>query len=87
MSGLIESGRYLRLRTVLKDRPGTLTELTRIVADQRANIYGIQHDRTARDIGMGSAEVELDLETRGHDHVDRLVDALEAHGYPVEILV
>ncbi|MFD1513088.1 threonine ammonia-lyase [Halomarina rubra] len=87
MSGLIESGRYLRLRTVLKDQPGTLTELTRIVADQRANIYGIQHDRTARDIGMGSAEVEIDLETRGHEHVARLVDALEDRGYPVEILV
>ncbi|MFC5971289.1 threonine ammonia-lyase [Halomarina salina] len=87
MSGLIESGRYLRIRTVLKDQPGTLTELSRVIADQRANIYGIQHDRTARDIGMGSAEVEIDLETRGHDHVDRLVDALEEHGYPVEILV
>jgi threonine dehydratase len=87
MSGLIESGRYLRIRTVLKDQPGTLNELTRIVADQRANIYGIQHDRTARDIGMGSAEVELDLETRGHDHVDALVDALEDRGYPVEVLV
>jgi threonine dehydratase len=87
MSGLIESGRYLRIRTVLKDQPGTLTELTHVIADQRANIYGIQHDRTARDIGMGSAEVEIDLETRGHDHVDRLVEALEASGYPVEILV
>ena len=87
MSGLIESGRYLRIRTVLKDQPGTLTELSRVIADQRANIYGIQHDRTARDIGMGSAEVEIDLETRGHDHVDRLVDALEERGYPVEILV
>jgi len=87
MSGLIESGRYLRLRTVLKDQPGTLTELTRVIADQRANIYGIQHDRTARDIGMGSAEVEIDLETRGHEHVARLVDALEERGYPVEILV
>jgi threonine dehydratase len=87
MRGLIQSGRYLRIRTVLKDRPGTLQELTSVIAENRANIYGIQHDRTARDIGMSSAEVELDLETRGHDHVDRLIDALEDSGYPVEVLV
>ena len=87
MRGLIQSGRYLRIRTILKDRPGTLRELTTVIAESRANVYGIQHDRTARDIGMSSAEVEIDLETRGHDHVDQLIDALEEHGYPVEVLV
>lgn len=87
MRGLVQSGRYVKLKTVLKDRPGALMELTRIIADNRANVYGIQHDRTARDIGMGSAEVVLDLETRGPDHVDQLVDSLENNGYPVETLV
>jgi threonine dehydratase len=35
---------------------------------------------------MNAAEVELDLETRGHDHVAELLAALEAHGYAVEVL-
>jgi len=86
MRGLVRSGRYLRIRTVLEDRPGALEHLAGLLADQRANVYAIQHDRTARDIGVGDAEVELDLETRGHDHVERLVDALEDSGYPVEVL-
>jgi threonine dehydratase len=30
--------------------------------------------------------VEIDLETRGHDHVDRLLDALESAGYEIEVL-
>jgi threonine dehydratase len=84
--GLVQTGRYLRLRTVLEDRPGALEELTEIIADHRANIYAIQHDRTSRDVAMNDAEVELDLETRGPDHVDDLVAALEEHGYPVEVL-
>ncbi|UPM44016.1 threonine ammonia-lyase [Halocatena salina] len=87
MRGLVQSGRYVKLKTVLKDRPGALMDLTRIIADNRANVYGIQHDRTARDIGMGSAEVVLDLETRGPDHVDQLIDSLEENGYPIEMLV
>jgi threonine dehydratase len=85
--GLVETGRYLRLRTVLHDRPGALEELVGVLADAEANIYAIRHDRTSRDVAMNDAEVELDLETRGPDHVDRVVDALEAHGYAVEVLV
>ncbi|MFC6837018.1 threonine ammonia-lyase [Halomarina ordinaria] len=87
MRGLIERGRYLRLKTVLTDEPGALRRLATVIAEERANIYAIQHDRTARDVGMSSAEVELDLETRGHDHVEHLIDVLESKGYPVEVLL
>jgi threonine dehydratase len=84
--GLVQTGRYLRLRTVLEDRPGALEELTDVLATNRANIYAIRHDRTSRDVAMNDAEVELDLETRGPDHVEKLVAALEARGYAVEVL-
>jgi threonine dehydratase len=85
--GLVETGRYIKIRTVLKDRPGSLEELLGIVADARANIYAIQHDRTSRDIGMSDTEVELDLETRGPDHVEELLSAIRDAGYDVEMLV
>jgi len=84
--GMIETGRYLRIRTVLPDRPGALDALVDIISEQEANIYAIQHDRTSRDVSMDAAEVEIDLETRGHDHVERLLDALEAAGYEIEVL-
>ncbi len=87
MRGLVERGRYLRIRTVLKDRPGALLDLAGLLVDHRTNIYAIEHDRTSKDIAMSAAEVELDLETRGHDHVHELLDALEAEGYEVEVLV
>jgi threonine dehydratase len=86
MRGLVETGRYVKLRTVLKDRPGALDDLIDVIADHRANIYAIQHDRTSRDIGMNAAEVELDLETRGHEHVAELVAGMRERGYEVELL-
>ncbi|UTF54613.1 threonine ammonia-lyase [Natronosalvus rutilus] len=85
--GLIETGRYLKIQTVLKDQPGALEELLAIISGHRANIYAIQHDRTSRDIKMSDTEVEIDLETRGHDHVEELLEAIEDHGYAVEVLV
>ena len=86
MRGLVETGRYVKIRTVLKDRPGALDDLLDVISEQRANIYGIQHDRTSRDIAMNAAEVELDLETRGTDHVEQLLDALREEGFDVELL-
>ena len=85
--GLVERGRFLRVRTVLKDRPGALQELVDLLAENRTNIYAIEHDRASKDIAVNAAEVELDLETRGHEHVAELLDAIEAAGYEVEVLV
>jgi threonine dehydratase len=85
--GLVEDGRYLKLKTVLKDRPGALEGLIEIIADARANIYGIRHERTSLDMSLDGVEVELDLETRGHEHVAELIAELEAHEYAVEVLV
>ena len=87
MRGLVETGRYLRLRTALADQPGSLERLIGIISAERANIYAIQHDRTTRDTGMTATEVEIDLETRGEDHVAGLLDELETNGYDVDVLV
>ncbi|AUV80490.1 threonine ammonia-lyase [Salinigranum rubrum] len=87
MRGLVETGRYLRIRTVLKDRPGALLHLTEILVDHRTNIHAIHHDRTSKDVAMNAAEVEIDLETRGGPHVDDLLADLRDHGYEVEVLV
>ncbi|MEF8853344.1 MAG: threonine ammonia-lyase [Haloarculaceae archaeon] len=87
MRGLVQTGRYLRLRTTLKDRPGELERLVEVISEHRANIYAIEHDRAAKDVAMNDAEVELDLETRGPDHVEELLDALDEAGYEVDVLV
>jgi len=84
--GLIRTGRYLQIRTVLKDRPGALEALLEILSDHRANVLAVDHDRASRDVEMNAAEVELDVETRGTDHVETLLSALREEGYEVEVL-
>jgi len=70
--GLVETGRYLKIKTVLKDRPGALDDLLDIFTEQRVNIYAIHHDHTSRNVEMSDTEVELELEMRGPDHVDEV---------------
>jgi len=86
MRGLVETGRYLKIRTELKDRPGSLEQLIGIIAAEKANIYAVRHDRTSRKIALNATEVEIDLEMRGPDHVDSLLGELRGAGYDVEVL-
>mgnify|MGYP000627913118 CR=1 FL=1 len=85
LRGLVETGRYLKIRTVLPDRPGALVELAELISEARANIYAVSHDRTSRDVAMDDAEIEVEIETRGPDHVEALLSRLEAAGYEVEV--
>jgi len=84
--GLVETGRYLRIRTVLEDRPGALLGLAGVIAERDANISAIHHDRTSRDVALDDAEVEIDIETKGPEHVEELLAALREAGYEVEVL-
>ena len=87
MRGLVETGRYLRIRTMLRDRPGQLERLVEVISDARANIHAIEHDRAGKDVAMNAAEVELDLETRGPEHAAELLESLRSEGYEVDVLV
>jgi threonine dehydratase len=81
--GLVKDGRLVRLMVTLADRPGALAKLTQIVATQRANVVEIHHNRMFSRSSLGDTNVELVLETRGHDHIAELVGELEAKGYAV----
>ena len=83
--GLVDRGRFVKLRTVMKDRPGALEEFLDIVAESGANIYEINHDRARQSFAIDATEIELDLETRGHEHVEAMLEKLRNAGFQVEV--
>jgi len=86
LRGMIQLGRYLKIRTVLHDQPGALEGLIEIIADKGANIYEIHHERASREIGMSDTSVELELETHGPEHAAELLATLRDAGYTVDVL-
>jgi len=83
--GLVKDGRMVRLIVLLRDRPGALARLTALVAEERANVVHIEHDRAfARWTAIGETEVVLTLETSGRDQDERLLARLRTAGYRVE---
>lgn len=82
--GLVADGRLVRLRAKVPDRPGNLATLTRMVAKLGANVMEILHRRAFADISVGDVEIVMQLETRGRDHVEEILAALEAEGVAVQ---
>jgi threonine dehydratase len=81
--GLAKGGRLVRLAIDLHDRPGELRKLLALVSESGANVRAIEHDRTRRDVPIGSARVMIELETRGSDHVETIVAMIASAGYNV----
>jgi threonine dehydratase len=81
---LQEKRRLLILRVVLPDIPGSLGRLTALLGQAGANILHLFHDRLARELPLDFTRVELNLETRGPEHGEAVLQALRAAGYEVE---
>lgn len=81
--GLIKAGRYIRLKTVLIDRPGALKRLLEVVAETKANVISVNHDRILPRVPITQAEIELNLETRDPGHVANIIKTLNEKGYNV----
>lgn len=83
--GLVKAGRRVKLVTRVLDRPGELQKLIAVIAALKANVAHVYHDRTARDVPIGQASVEISLETRDMAHADLLLKTLREQGYPVDL--
>jgi threonine dehydratase len=82
--GLVKSGRVVRLLVTISDATGSLARLTRLLADAKASVVQIHHDRTFALTELNEAVVEVSLETRGFDHIEEVRASLRAAGYHVE---
>jgi len=83
--GLVRDGRMAHLIVKVRDRPGSLSRLADLVAHMGANVLDLHHRRGFADISVGDVEIVLQLETRGRDHVDEIIQALEERGLGVEV--
>jgi len=79
--GLVQDGRMVRLRIHLLDKPGALHELTRLIAEARANIVDTLHNRAYYGVNLGDTVIDITMETRGTEHVDEIIRTLTAAGY------
>lgn len=79
--GLAAAGRYLTFRMMLPDRPGALASISRIIAESDANVTRLDHTRIGGSLSMGDVAITVDMETRGHQHSETVLNNLRAEGF------
>lgn len=84
--GLVKAGRRVKMTTLVQDRPGELQRVLAIIAQSKANVIHVYHDRVARNIPLGQSVVELSIETRDALHTDEILACLRREGYTVQLI-
>ncbi|MEY2953043.1 MAG: hypothetical protein RLZZ401_1130 [Pseudomonadota bacterium] len=79
--GMVRAGRLARLRVNARDVPGSLADITHIVAAAGANIDAVHHQRAFSHLSAQQVEIELVVQTRGRAHVAQVLAALQNTGY------
>ncbi len=81
--GLASAGRYLYFRARIPDTPGGLARLLNELASVEANVLDVVHERTSASLHLDEVEVQLQVETRGVEHAERVLTRLRECGYPL----
>ena len=81
--GLRREHRLARLAVVCEDLPGNLNRLTNVMAEERANILEVYHDRVSPELGIRETRIDLLVETASVEHIDRIRTALKALGFKI----
>lgn len=79
--GLMASGRYLHILIPLPDRPGQLARVSEIVAGQNANVIEVLHTRHGTGLQINQVQLSVDIETRGPEHSEQVLQALRDEGF------
>lgn len=84
--GMVKSGRLARLRFDVHDVPGALANVATALGQLGANIDEVQHQRAFNALSVDRVQINVVVQTRGQDHVDEILRALQARSYRVTLV-
>lgn len=81
--GLLMSGRSCQLMVELVDKPGQLTNVSRIISELGGNVTSVHHERANEGSDVNGCYLRLVLETRNFDHIAEIRKALTDFGFKI----
>ena len=81
--GLLKTGRSADITIELVDKPGQLSDVSRIIAETGGNVVAVHHDRSGENTNVNGCYLHLVMETRDHAHILEIENALTNQGYKI----
>ena len=84
--GLAAAERYTTISVMLPDRPGQLSLTAAVIAKANANVVEVLHTRHGLGLKISEVELNLSVETSGHEHTLEVLKALKEAGLKPRIM-
>ncbi|MEF9990771.1 MAG: threonine ammonia-lyase [Romboutsia sp.] len=82
-TALAKGGRRFSFQTIIQDKPGGLSELTKIIGSLDGNILSANISRLSTGGSLGTQNAELILETFDHNHIAKIKKAINDAGFDI----
>ncbi len=79
-NGLIMRDRIFTVSVLLPDKPGELTRVSGVIAEQKGNVIKLEHNQFYSTNRNAAVELKITLEAYGTEHKNQIMKALEEAG-------
>lgn len=84
--GLIFRDRIFTVSVLLPDKPGELSRVSAVVAEEQGNVIKLEHNQFVSTNRSAAVELRITLEAFGTAHKNQIMDALEKNGYQPKLV-
>ncbi len=81
--GLFKAGRSSTLLIELIDKPGQLSDISRIIADCGANVTGVHYEKGDTE-SVNGCFLRVAMETKNYEHIQLIMQSLENEGFKIK---
>lgn len=79
--GLISRDRIFTVSVLLPDKPGELSRVSHVIAQESGNVIKLEHNQFVSINRSAAVELRITLEAFGTEHKQQILSALEKEGY------
>lgn len=84
--GLIMRDRIFTVSVLLPDKPGELSRVASVIAEDNGNVIKLEHNQFVSTNRNAAVELRITLEAFGTEHKNRILKSLEIKGYKPKVV-
>ena len=84
--GLVMRDRIFTVSVLLPDKPGELTRVSGVIAQQSGNVIKLEHNQFVSINRNAAVELRITLEAYGTEHKKQIIEALNENGYQPKVV-
>ena len=84
--GLIMRDRIFTVSVLLPDKPGELSRVASVIAEDNGNVIKLEHNQFVSTNRNAAVELRITLEAFGTEHKEQILKSLEVKGYKPKVV-